>query len=100
MIEIQSLSKSYNSKEVLKNINLSLHSGRVYGIVGANGAGKTTLFRCLAGLESYSGVVQCEIQPLKDKMGLLTTDPYMLSKVTGKEYLRLLSQARNVKIEV
>ena len=99
MISIQALCKSYNSKEVLKDIDLNLFKGTVYGIVGENGAGKTTLFRCIAGLESYSGSIQSEIQPLKEKMGFLTTDPYILSKITGKEYLRLLSHARQVKVE-
>ncbi len=99
MISIQALFKSYNSKEVLKDIDLNLFKGTVYGIVGENGAGKTTLFRCIAGLESYSGSIQSEIQPLKEKMGFLTTDPYILSKITGKEYLRLLSHARQVKVE-
>ncbi len=99
MISIQALCKSYNSKEVLKDIDLNLFKGTVYGIVGENGAGKTTLFRCIAELESYSGSIQSEIQPLKEKMGFLTTDPYILSKITGKEYLRLLSHARQVKVE-
>ena len=99
MISIKALSKSYNGKAVLKDIDLNLLKGTVHGIVGENGAGKTTLFRCISGLESYTGSIESEIQPLKDKMGFLTTDPYILSKITGKEYIRLLCHARQVKIE-
>ncbi|MFT4568919.1 MAG: ABC-2 type transport system ATP-binding protein [Saprospiraceae bacterium] len=99
MISIHALSKSYNGKEVLKDIELNLLKGNVYGIVGENGAGKTTLFRCIAGLESYAGSIESLIESLKDKMGFLTTDPYILSKITGREYLRLLCLARQVKVE-
>jgi ABC-2 type transport system ATP-binding protein len=99
MISIHALSKSYNGKEVLNDIELNLLKGNVYGIVGENGAGKTTLFRCIAGLESYAGSIESEIESLKDKMGFLTTDPYILSKITGREYLRLLCLARQVKVE-
>ena len=83
--------------EVLKGINMEFSRGKVYGIVGENGAGKTTLFRCIAGLESYNGEIISEIQPLKNHLGLLLTDPFFFSKITGKEYIRLLFNARNKK---
>ena len=98
MIEIKSLHKSYGKKEVLKGINLSFERGKVNGIVGENGAGKTTLFRSFAGLESYDGSIAFEEGLSKDKIGFLPTTPYMLSKITGLEYLQLLCKARNIKI--
>jgi ABC-2 type transport system ATP-binding protein len=94
MIRINGLSKSYGNTEVLKNISLELFKGNVYGIVGENGAGKTTLFRCIAGLESYNGEIISDINPLKNQLGLLLTDPFFFSKITGKEYIRLLCNAR------
>ena len=90
MIKIKGLSKSYGNNEVLKNISLEFSRGKVYGVVGENGAGKTTLFRCIAGLESYSGEIFSDIVPLKNHLGLLLTDPFFFSKITGKEYIRLL----------
>jgi ABC-2 type transport system ATP-binding protein len=50
--------------------------GKAYGIVGENGAGKTTLFKCIAGLESYTGEILSELQPLKNHLGLILTDPF------------------------
>lgn len=97
MIKIKGLSKSYGNNEVLKNISLEFSRGKVYGVVGENGAGKTTLFRCIAGLESYSGEINSDIVPLKNHLGLLLTDPFFFSKITGKEYIRLLCNARNKK---
>ncbi len=98
MIEILGLSKSYGTKEVLKNINLKFESGKAYGIVGENGAGKTTLFRCVAGLEDYHGKITSNFDPLKNHLGLLPTDPFFFPKITGKEYIQLLCNARNEKI--
>lgn len=98
MINIENISKSYGQIQVLDDVSIELKSGRVYGIVGENGAGKTTFFRCIAGLESHSGNVKSDFSMLKNHMGLLETDPYFFSKITGGEYLTLVSQARGVKI--
>ena len=95
MIKIKGLHKSYGKNEVLKDVNLEFSSGKVYGIVGENGAGKTTLFRCIAGLEQYQGEIVSDLQPLKNHLGLLLTDPFFFSKMTGKEYITLLCNARN-----
>lgn len=96
MITIKNLSKSYGNSPVLKNINLSFEKGNVYGIVGENGAGKTTLFRCVAGLESYEGEVVSINKNLKDHLGFLATEPFLFSRITGLEYIRLLCNARQL----
>ena len=98
MINIQNLSKSFGTKQVLKNINIQFDKGKVYGIVGENGAGKTTLFRCVAGLENYDGQIISELNPLKNYLGLLLTEPFFFTKITGKEYIRLLCNARKKKV--
>jgi len=97
MIEIKGLSKSFGNKQVLMDIDMHFESGYVYGIVGENGAGKTTLFRCIAGLEQFTGSVKSDLEPLKNHMGFLATDPFFFKHITGREYLQLLCNARNVK---
>lgn len=102
MIEINNLSKSFGKNQVLKNISMAFSKGKVYGIVGENGAGKTTLFRCIAGLENFSGEIISDNSPLKNHLGLLQTEPFFFTKITGKEYIRLLCNARgktNIEIE-
>jgi ABC-2 type transport system ATP-binding protein len=97
MILIENLSKSYGTKTVLENINLTLEKGKVYGIVGENGSGKTTLFKCISGLEKHKGTITCEYGKLKEYLGYLQTEPYFFSKITGNEYLKLLCNARNIE---
>ncbi len=96
MIEISNLNKKYGHKTVLRDLNLNFNRAKVYGIMGANGAGKTTLFKCIAGLESFQGTIKTQIDPLKNHLGLLWTVPYFFSKITGREYIRLLCNARNI----
>ena len=99
MIKIESLSKSYGSNQVLSNINITFEKGKVYGIVGENGSGKTTLFKCITGIEKYNGIILSNLQPLKDHIGYLQTEPFYFSKITGREYIQLLCNARSKKIE-
>ncbi len=99
MINVNILEQHYGSTKVLKNINLQFSNGQVYGIVGENGAGKTTLFRCIAGLEDFEGVVTSEFSPLKNHLGLLQTEPFFFSKITGEEYIRLLCNGRDIVIK-
>lgn len=55
------LSKSYGSRQVLKDINLSFFPGAKIGIVGANGAGKSTLLKIMAGMDiEFEGHAQIE----------------------------------------
>ena len=98
MIEVRNLSKQFGSKQVLHDINLSFEAGKVYGIVGENGAGKTTLFRCMAGLENFNGDINSDPEPLQHHLGLLLTEPYFFSKITGGEYIRLLCHARKITL--
>ncbi len=58
MIEISHLSKNFETKdlyvEALKDINLTINDGSIFGIIGLSGAGKSTLLRTLVGLEKPS----------------------------------------------
>ncbi len=96
MITIRHLNKQFGANRVLRDVSLDFARGRVYGIVGENGAGKTTLFKCIAGLEPHDGDIACELHPLKDKLGYLPTDPFFFARMTGREYLELVTRARGV----
>jgi putative lysine transport system ATP-binding protein len=55
VIEIEHLSKSFGTNEVLKDINFSVTKGEVVCIIGSSGSGKSTLLRCINLLEKPSG---------------------------------------------
>lgn len=99
MIKIENLSKSYASKQVLKNVSIQFEKRKVYGIVGENGAGKTTLFRCIADLEKYEGEITAAPGPVKNYLGLLLAEQFFFQKITGKEYIQLLCNARDKRID-
>jgi len=99
MLEISNIKKTYGSNQVLKGVSIQLQPGKAYGIAGENGAGKTTLFRCIAGLETCEGKIKSPYKILKNHIGFLSTNPIFMSRITGWEYLKLFSVARNKKAE-
>ena len=70
MIEIRNITKSYDSLQVLKGINLDIVPGEIVSIVGPSGAGKTTLLQIIGSLDRpNSGTVKydnTDIFSLKD----------------------------------
>lgn len=51
IIEIENLTKYYGTREIVRDLNLSVPGGCIYGFLGRNGMGKTTTIRVLLGLE-------------------------------------------------
>ncbi|TYQ17944.1 UNVERIFIED_CONTAM: ABC-2 type transport system ATP-binding protein [Acetivibrio alkalicellulosi] len=99
MLEIKNLVKNYGKKEAVKSISLSVKPGEIYGFLGHNGAGKTTTIKVCTGLlKPTSGSVKiCGYdivsQPLKAKenFGYVPDNPYLYNKLTGREFLDLVS---------
>ena len=46
-LKVEHLSKNFETKEVLKDIDFTFEEGKIYGLLGRNGSGKTTFFNCL-----------------------------------------------------
>lgn len=55
MIEISNVEKHFGDVSVLRDINITINEGEIYGLIGHSGAGKSTLLRCINGLETYTG---------------------------------------------
>lgn len=82
-IKIENLTKVYNDKTVVNVDNLTLESGKIYGIIGPNGAGKSTMLRMISGLEEASkGVCLYNKQLLNDEImkniTYMSQNPYLL----------------------
>ncbi|MCF0259539.1 MAG: ABC transporter ATP-binding protein [Erysipelotrichaceae bacterium] len=67
-VHIEGLHKSYGKKEVLKDLNLDLEKGKIYGLLAQNGEGKTTLMKILAGVavKEFGTVEIDELTPGKE----------------------------------
>ena len=92
MIQVTNLGKLYGSHLVLQHINMHVHEGEIFGIVGHSGAGKSTLLRCLNGLEPYQmgsvkvmGVEVASLEAtamreLQSKMGMIFQNFNLMSR--------------------
>lgn len=96
LIQIQNLNKSYGKKQVLRNVNLTLTSGKIVGLLGPNGSGKTTLIKILNGLlKDYQGHILIDGQPIgvhsKEIISYLPDEPYFENWMTTSDALHLFS---------
>ena len=91
---IENLSKNFDKKEVLKNINFTFESGKIYGLLGRNGAGKTTFFNCLnEDLKCDSGEFFLNDGKTNKKIessdiGYVLSTPVVPEFLTGREFLK------------
>jgi ABC-2 type transport system ATP-binding protein len=71
MIQITNLSKKFEDKTVLENLNCNIKTGSIYGLIGANGAGKSTLLRIITDVYNQdSGKVEIDGEDVKDNEAL------------------------------
>ncbi len=92
MIEITNITKSYKETEALKNINLEVSEGELFGLIGPDGAGKTSLFRLLATLllpDSGSATL-CGFDMVKDYKRIRNVLGYMPGKFSLYQDLSVL----------
>jgi len=97
-IQTKGLSKNFGSIVALKDLNLTVNKGSVFGFLGPNGAGKTTTVRILSGLlKQTSGSatvcgfdVSTQRNEIKSVTGLLPETPGLYSKLSAVEFLEFI----------
>ena len=103
-VEIKNLSKKYGELSALKNVNLDVPEGTIYGLVGPNGAGKTTLIKALVGaLKPTEGNTKVlGLDPLKDKwklrrqIGYMPQSPALYDDISARDNIMFFGKAQNV----
>ena len=97
-IEIKNLSKSIHGTQILKNINLTMNGGCIYGLRGRNGSGKTMFMRCLCGLllPTEGEIIIDGLRIGKEidfppSVGVLIENPAFLNGYTGFQNLKMLA---------
>ena len=101
---IEHLSKSFEKKTVLKDINFTFESGKIYGLLGRNGAGKTTFFNCINrdlkanGGHFYleEGNEQREVKA--EDIGYVLSTPTVPEFLTGREFLKFFVEINEKSI--
>ena len=92
MIEIRHLYKAFDNHMVLRNLNMKINEGAVYGFVGPNGAGKTTTMRIIAGLlKADSGQILIDGEDIdarhKELIGYMPDFFGVYDRLRVKEYM-------------
>lgn len=95
ILEVRGLSKSFGKKEILKDINLTVNGGEVFGFLGPNGSGKTTTIKLMLGLLNYGSgsiricghEVKTEFEKAVANIGGIIENPEMYKYLTGRQNL-------------
>ena len=100
--ETKNLSKKYKDFYALKNVNLTIPKGEIYGLVGENGAGKTTLIRLLTGLnfKSEGEIIlfghNDNLQYERSKIGCTIEMPALYKDMTASQNLEVQRIQRGI----
>ena len=97
VLRTNQLTKVFQGKEVISNVNMHVKQGEIYGFLGPNGAGKTTIMKMITNLmKPTSGEIEIFGEKLTDtsyevlkRMGTIIEYPIFYEKLTAKENLNL-----------
>lgn len=100
MIEFDQVCRSYGEKVAVDHLNLQVHAGELYSLLGHNGAGKTTTIKLLVGLlQPASGTVRVggyntatQSRMATSLIGYVPDQPYLYDKLSGREFLQFVAQ--------
>lgn len=108
MITIKNVSKSYDKKnKIIKNLNLEIKDGEIFGFLGPNGAGKSTTIKMITGiLDIDEGDIlinnnSIKLNPIEAKksFGYVPDSPDMFLNLKGIEYLNFMADMYEVNKE-
>ena len=97
ILKINNLNKTYGTQQVLKNINMEIKKGAIYGFIGRNGAGKSTLMRTICGLaKADSGELELfgiglskDIQKARTRIGVVIENPTLYKSMSAYDNLEV-----------
>ena len=104
MIEISHLVKKYGDHYAVKDLNVRIEEGQIYGFLGPNGAGKSTTMNMITGyLAPTAGTVKVdgfdivkEPEKAKEHIGYLPEIPPLYSEMTVEEYLKFAAELKRI----
>ncbi|KIL37841.1 hypothetical protein SD70_30375 [Gordoniibacillus kamchatkensis] len=104
MLEVKQVSKLYENRRGVRNIDFSMSRGEIVGFLGPNGAGKTTTMRMITGyLNPTKGSIAVDGLSMADhprktrkKIGYLPETPPLYPELTVEAYLKFIADLRDV----
>lgn len=102
---IEHLSKRFELKTVLRDIDFTFQEGKIYGLLGRNGAGKTTLFNCLnRDMKADGGTFYLEEDGVRrdvaaEDIGYVLSTPTVPEFLTGREFLKFFLDINRASIQ-
>lgn len=102
---IEHLAKSFDKKQVLRDIDFSFQSGKIYGLLGRNGAGKTTLFNCLnRDMKADRGNFYLNVEGQRrdiaaSDIGYVLSTPTVPEFLTGREFIKFFLDINEASLE-
>lgn len=102
MLKVENISKSYGSNKAVDNLSFTVSKGEIFGLLGVNGSGKTTTFRMIMNLLTPdSGLITLDGKKINytitDKIGFLTEERSLLTKLTVKEQIIYYGTLKGMK---
>lgn len=95
ILETRALTKIYNKKTAVNNLNLRIKQGEIYGFIGKNGAGKTTAMKMMCNLAAptngeviFKGMNSQSIIEMRGRIGCLIETPGIFPNMTAYENLK------------
>jgi len=105
MIEVDGLTRNYNSVTAVSGLSFRVEPGEVMGLVGPNGAGKTTTLRCIVGIipPTFGDILIDGVSISTDPIGarraiaFMPDEPRLFEHLTVREHLQFTARVYGVR---
>jgi ABC-2 type transport system ATP-binding protein len=103
-LELRSVSKAFSGILAVNNVSFEARAGEITGYLGPNGSGKSTTMKMITGLiQTTSGQIlfdgeriESDLMAYKQRMGYVPEEPHLYGHLSGREYLIMVGQLRNL----
>lgn len=103
VVKATDLNKIYNKSHALKDFNITINKGDIYGLIGVNGAGKSTLIKIIAGItEAQSGSIELfgdekDLHIKRRRIGSVIETPSFFPGLSAKQNLEYFATVMGIK---
>ena len=105
ILDIQNLTKKFGERTAVNNVSFIVHSGEIFGFLGANGAGKSTTIKMLTGLTTVTSgdaficgnSIRYKFEDAMEQVGSIVEIPEFYTYLTGYQNLKYFAKLSNVQ---